>query len=97
MSAMNRRDFGKTGFAALAALASPRAAAAQTAGRSYRYIHLDVFTEHMTGAGARMLDNWDAAALDGAAIDFVDHTMALTLDVVGRALFGSDQDEVPGG
>ena len=37
---MNRRDFGKTGLAGLAALAW-RAGAAP----SYRYIHLDVFTE----------------------------------------------------
>ena len=43
---MNRRDFGKTGLAAFASLASPRPSAAQTsAGRAYRYIHLDVFTD----------------------------------------------------
>src|SRR6266550_6601226 len=43
---MNRRDFGKTGLAGLAALAWRRGAAAETgAAPSYRYIHLDVFTE----------------------------------------------------
>jgi trans-2,3-dihydro-3-hydroxyanthranilate isomerase len=42
---MNRRDFGRAGLAGFAALAWPRGAAAQPVGRSYRYIHLDVFTE----------------------------------------------------
>jgi trans-2,3-dihydro-3-hydroxyanthranilate isomerase len=43
---MNRRDFGKAGLAGLAAFAWPRGAAAQTGGSpSYRYIHLDVFTD----------------------------------------------------
>jgi trans-2,3-dihydro-3-hydroxyanthranilate isomerase len=43
---MNRRDFGKAGFAGLTALAFPQHGAAQAGGaRSYRYIHLDVFTE----------------------------------------------------
>src|SRR5882757_2085210 len=43
---MNRRDFGKTGLAGLAALAWRRGAAAEAgAAPSYRYIHLDVFTE----------------------------------------------------
>ncbi len=43
---MNRRDFGKAGLAGLAACAWPRGAAAQTGGSpSYRYIHLDVFTD----------------------------------------------------
>ena len=43
---MNRREFGKAGLAGLAAMALPRGAAAQGAvARSYRYIHLDVFTD----------------------------------------------------
>jgi hypothetical protein len=43
---MNRRDFGKSGLAGLAAFAWPGAAAAQADGSpSYRYIHLDVFTD----------------------------------------------------
>src|SRR4249919_1201569 len=43
---MNRRDFGKSGLAGLAAFTWPRAAAAQGGGSpSYRYIHLDVFTD----------------------------------------------------
>jgi trans-2,3-dihydro-3-hydroxyanthranilate isomerase len=43
---MNRRDFGKVGVAGLAAFTWPRAAAAQGGGSpSYRYIHLDVFTD----------------------------------------------------
>ena len=41
---MNRRDFARAGFAALAGVALPRGAAAQTAA-GYRYIHLDVFTD----------------------------------------------------
>ena len=42
---MNRRDFGKTGLAGLAALAWRHQAAAEAAAPSYRYIHLDVFTD----------------------------------------------------
>jgi trans-2,3-dihydro-3-hydroxyanthranilate isomerase len=43
---MNRRDFGKLGLAGVASLALPRGAAAQAAApRSFRYIHLDVFTD----------------------------------------------------
>jgi trans-2,3-dihydro-3-hydroxyanthranilate isomerase len=43
---MNRRDFGRAGLAGLAALAWRREAAAHAgAAPSYRYIHLDVFTD----------------------------------------------------
>jgi trans-2,3-dihydro-3-hydroxyanthranilate isomerase len=43
---MNRRAFGKAGLAGLAALALPRGVAAQAGGtKSYRYVHLDVFTD----------------------------------------------------
>jgi cytochrome P450 len=52
--------------------------------------HLDVFTEHMTGAGADMLDRWETDHRAGQVIDFNDEMMALTIDVVGRALFGAD-------
>ena len=49
MSDMNRRDFGKLGFATLTLGGLGNAALharAQTAdGRAYRYIHLDVFTD----------------------------------------------------
>src|SRR5882757_11100434 len=49
MSDMNRREFGRAGLAGLAGFAVPRpaaAAAAQSAGgRTYRYVHLDVFTD----------------------------------------------------
>jgi trans-2,3-dihydro-3-hydroxyanthranilate isomerase len=51
MSEMNRRDFGRVGLVGVAGLTMPSAApaadaAAQSAnGRSYRYIHLDVFTD----------------------------------------------------
>jgi len=45
MTEMSRRDFGRTSLAAIAAAGAPHAAAAQSAAaRSYRYIHLDVFT-----------------------------------------------------
>ena len=42
---MNRRTFGRTGLLGLAALAWRGEAAAQSGGRAYRYIHLDVFTD----------------------------------------------------
>jgi len=49
MSDMNRRDFGKLGFATLAlggAVRPASQASAQAAdGRAYRYTHLDVFTD----------------------------------------------------
>lgn len=49
MSEMNRRDFGRVGLVGVAGLtlpsAAPAAAAQAANGRSYRYIHLDVFTD----------------------------------------------------
>jgi trans-2,3-dihydro-3-hydroxyanthranilate isomerase len=49
MSDMNRREFGRVGLAGVAGFAVPHAtrdAAAQPAGpRSYRYVHVDVFTD----------------------------------------------------
>ena len=52
--------------------------------------HLDVFTDHMTSAAMAMLDAWDASHQDGDVIDVAAAMMDLTLDVVGRALFGAD-------
>jgi trans-2,3-dihydro-3-hydroxyanthranilate isomerase len=46
MSDMNRRDFGKVALAALAVGGSERMIAQPAAARGYRYIHLDVFTDH---------------------------------------------------
>ena len=50
MSEMNRRDFGRAGLVGLAGLALPSAASAAEAQLAklveYRYIHLDVFTDH---------------------------------------------------
>jgi trans-2,3-dihydro-3-hydroxyanthranilate isomerase len=49
MSDINRREFGRAGFAGLAGAVLPRTpagTASQAAdGRSYKYIHLDVFTD----------------------------------------------------
>ncbi len=46
MSDMNRRDFGRAGLLGIAGVALPvRLMAVQGAGGSYRYIHLDVFTD----------------------------------------------------
>jgi len=47
MQTITRRDFSRAGLSAMTALAlRPNAAAAQTAGsNTYRYIHLDVFTD----------------------------------------------------
>jgi trans-2,3-dihydro-3-hydroxyanthranilate isomerase len=49
MSLMNRRTFGRTGVAGLAGVvaagAAPSAAQSSGAGRSYSYVHLDVFTD----------------------------------------------------
>jgi trans-2,3-dihydro-3-hydroxyanthranilate isomerase len=49
MSDMNRREFGRAGLAVLAGVAMTHPAAGATAqageGRSYKYVHLDVFTD----------------------------------------------------
>ncbi|MBK5233144.1 MAG: cytochrome P450 [Thermoleophilia bacterium] len=53
--------------------------------------HLNVFTEQMTGATADALDGeMFGNVVDGDIVDVSEAMMALTLDVVGRALFGAD-------
>jgi cytochrome P450 len=52
--------------------------------------HIEPFADQMTAAAARMLEEWDATYGDGEEIDVAEAMMALTLDVVGRALFGAD-------
>ena len=51
--------------------------------------HLSRFAGDMTAATSRVLDRWDALP-DGAHLDISEEMSALTLDVVGRALFGAD-------
>lgn len=53
--------------------------------------YLKNFTEHMTRATAEVLDGEPFADLpDGEIVDLSEVMMALTLDIVGRALFGAD-------
>jgi cytochrome P450 len=53
--------------------------------------HLNVFTEQMTSATADALEGEIfGKVLDGDVVDVNEAMMALTLDVVGRALFGAD-------
>ncbi len=53
--------------------------------------YLKNFTAHMTRATAEALDGEPFADLpDGEVIDISEAMMALTLDIVGRALFGAD-------
>jgi trans-2,3-dihydro-3-hydroxyanthranilate isomerase len=68
MAGMNRRAFGRTGIAGLAGLAVARStsapALAQTAaGRSYKYVHLDVFTDRRY-QGNQLLVFTEPAGLD---------------------------------
>jgi cytochrome P450 len=51
--------------------------------------HLGPFAEHMTAAAAQTLDRWGQTS-SGRTIDAAEAMNAITLDVVGRALFGSD-------
>jgi cytochrome P450 len=51
--------------------------------------HLSSFAEQMTAAAGGTLDRWERQA-DGARLDVASEMSALTLDVVGRALFGAD-------
>lgn len=55
--------------------------------------HLSPMTESMTGATTTWLDRTDREFADGAAIDVNREMMALTLDVVCRALFGTQIDD----
>jgi cytochrome P450 len=50
--------------------------------------HLGPMTGHMVGAASDWLDGLDRSVRDGEVIDANTAMMALTLDVVGRALFG---------
>ncbi len=53
--------------------------------------HLSAFTEHMTAATADALDSGPfASGGSGEVLDVNREMMELTLDVVGRALFGAD-------
>ena len=51
--------------------------------------HLDRFAGDMIDATARALERWEQLP-DGDRVDIAEEMSALTLDVVGRALFGSD-------
>lgn len=51
--------------------------------------HIDAFGPAMTGAATRTLDGWSKRAT-GSTVDVAAEMNALTLDVVGRALFSSD-------
>ncbi|MGK2955714.1 MAG: cytochrome P450 [Solirubrobacterales bacterium] len=53
--------------------------------------HLKTFTEHMTSATADALEGETFGNIaDGEVVDVSEAMMELTLDVVGRALFGAD-------
>ena len=69
MSEMNRREFGRTTAAGLAAFAIPQTSPATT--KAYRYIHLDVFTDRKL-AGNQLFVFVEPAGLD------VDTMQALT-------------------
>lgn len=51
--------------------------------------HLTPFAEHMTAAAAKSLDAWQDTT-SGTTFDAAETMNAITLDVVGRALFGTD-------
>ncbi|MEX2554878.1 MAG: cytochrome P450 [Actinomycetota bacterium] len=51
--------------------------------------HLSRFAGDMTAAAATALDRWERTP-DGSRIDVAEEMSVLTLDVVGRALFGAD-------
>lgn len=66
MAGMNRRAFGRTGIAGLAGLAVARSApslAQSAAGRSFKYVHLDVFTDRRY-QGNQLLVFTEPAGLD---------------------------------
>ena len=68
MSKVNRRDFGRTGLAALAGMAAARRGSAQPAdSRAYRYVHLDVFTDRRM-QGNQLLVFVQPAGLDTDAM-----------------------------
>lgn len=51
--------------------------------------HVQAFGPAMVDATTSLLDGW-AARPDGSVLDAAEHLSALTLDVVGRALFSAD-------
>lgn len=74
MADMNRRDFGRSGLAGLAALALPQQrgpAASMSGAGSFRYVHLDVFTDK------RLQGNQLMVFVQPAGLD-VDAMQALT-------------------
>ncbi len=54
--------------------------------------HLGPMTGHMVDAGADWLQALDTRTAEGESLDVNEAMMALTLDVVGRALFGTGID-----
>lgn len=48
------------------------------------------FAEHMAAAGTSVLDRWDATWAEGQRVDLSHEMSTLTLDIVGRALVGTD-------
>lgn len=70
MAGMNRRAFGRTGIAGLAGLAVARSApslAQSAAGRSFKYVHLDVFTDRRY-QGNQLLVFTEPAGLNAEAM-----------------------------
>lgn len=51
---------------------------------------LGAFADHMAAAGTTRLAQWDATWSDGQQVDLSYEMSALTLDIVGRALVGTD-------
>lgn len=51
--------------------------------------HLARFSEHMVDASDRMLDRWERLP-DGSQVDVASAMSGLTLDIVGRSLFGAE-------
>jgi cytochrome P450 len=52
--------------------------------------HIEVFADQMTGAALGLFDAWDATHSDGDKVAVAEAMMGVTLDVVGRSLFGAD-------
>lgn len=52
--------------------------------------HLGPFAEHMANASVAALDRWDRTWTEGQTVELAETMSAMTLDVVGRALVGTD-------